>query len=74
MDDGNDNWDDEGVVNAAQVQKFLSGVNYPASKQDLINKAREEGADENVIQTLEKLPDQMFDTLADVSQAIGKIE
>lgn len=61
-------------VNPIQVQKFLSGVDYPAKKQDLIDCAKSQGADENVLKTLEQMPDDDFETPADVSQAIGKVE
>ncbi len=62
------------TVNPIQLQKYLKGLDYPARKADLITKAQQEGADENVRATLDKLPDQSFETPADVSQAVGKIE
>ena len=62
------------AVNPIQIQKFLKGVNYPASKSDLLENAEREGADEDVRATLEKLPDQEYETPADVSKALGKIE
>lgn len=65
--------DDKSSVNPVQVQKFLDSVDYPASKEDLISTARDEGADDNVIQTLQRMPDDQFQTPADVSEAIGKI-
>ncbi len=61
-------------VNPIQVQKYLSGVNYPASKQDLVDKARQEGASQDVLQTIEKMPGQTYNSPNDVSEAIGKIE
>lgn len=64
----------KGFVNPIQVQKFLEGVDYPASKEDLIKYAKEQGADENVIATLQAMPGDMFATPVDVSEAIGKIE
>jgi predicted outer membrane protein len=60
-------------VNPVQVQKFLKGVDYPASKATLIEKAMSMGADENVRATLEQLPDEEFQTPADVSQAFGRM-
>lgn len=63
-----------GHVNPIQVQKFLGGVDYPASKQDLINKAKEEKADDNVLQTLQSMPGDNFNSVKDVAEAIGKIE
>lgn len=66
--------DNNAHVNPIQVQKFLSGVDYPVDKQTIISKAQQEGADDNIINTLSQIPDQEFQTPAEVSQAIGKIE
>lgn len=62
------------TVNPIQVQKFLKGMEYPASKQDVIDHAKQQGADENVCSTLEQMPNQEFETPADVSKAIGEID
>ncbi len=64
----------QGHVNPVQVQKFLKGVDYPASKQQLIDKAKQEGADQNVIETLSRMPMDRFNSPNDVAEAIGKIE
>jgi hypothetical protein len=56
-------------ANPIQIQKYLKGVDYPASKQALIQKARELGADDNICASLEQLPDEQFQTPADVSEA-----
>lgn len=61
-------------VNPIQLQKYLKGMKYPANKKDLITRAQQEGADENIRQTLQQLPDQQYQTPADVSQAVGKIK
>lgn len=61
-------------VNPIQLQKFLKGVDYPANKQDLIEKAEENGSNENVLSTLQQLPDAEYDTPAEVSQAIGDMQ
>lgn len=60
-------------VNPIQVQKYLKGLNYPARKQDIIRKAEEQGADENIRSVLRRLPEGEFRTPADVSQAVGRI-
>jgi hypothetical protein len=61
-------------VNPIQLQKYLKGIDYPASKQDLLERAKQEGADENVCATLEQLPDEEYETPADVSKAVGAVE
>lgn len=62
------------TVNPIQVQKFLSGVDYPIGKQDLVAHAKEHGADEAVTSTLEQLPFDDFNSPNDVSEAIGKLQ
>ncbi|RJP47332.1 MAG: DUF2795 domain-containing protein [Armatimonadetes bacterium] len=62
------------VVNPIQVQKFLEGLDYPVNKQQLVDYAKKQGADENVMRTLNRIPDQSFETPVDVSEAIGKLE
>ncbi len=60
------------MVNPIQLQKFLGGIDYPADKQTLLDTARSKGADDNVLQTLEGLPMEHFNSPNDVSEAIGK--
>ena len=56
-------------ANPIQIQKYLKGVDYPADKQTLIDTARQQGADESVCASLDQLPDEQFQTPADVSAA-----
>jgi hypothetical protein len=56
-------------VNPIQLQKFLGGVDYPTDKKTLIDRARQNGADDNVIKTLERLPADRFNSPNDISQA-----
>jgi hypothetical protein len=62
------------AVNPIQVQKFLGGMNYPANKDEIVKHAKSKGADDNIMETLEQLPEESFETPADVSKAIGKID
>lgn len=56
-------------ANPIQIQKFLKGVDYPAKKAALIENARKLGADDKVCASLDELPDEEFQTPAEVSQA-----
>jgi hypothetical protein len=62
------------LVNPAQVQKFLAGVDYPVSKQTLLDTAQSEGADENVLYTLEQLPERTYNGPNAVAEEIGRLE
>jgi ferritin-like metal-binding protein YciE len=61
-------------ANPVQVQKFLEAVRYPAGKQELLNEAARQGADERVRTTLERLPKKQFQGPTEVSEAIGTLE
>jgi hypothetical protein len=58
----------------ANVQKYLSGVEYPAGKQDLIEAARRNDAPDEVMQTIQKLPGDDFGGPQDVMKGYGEIE
>ena len=61
------------TVNPIQLQKFLRGVDYPVDKKTLIDHARANGADDNVLKTLESLPWDRFNSPNDVSEALGEL-
>lgn len=69
-----DDDDDYKTANPIEIQSYLKHVDYPASKEDLIHEAKEEGADTNVIHTLNDLPEDKFDSPTDVSRAIGHMK
>ncbi|HEX6482703.1 MAG TPA: DUF2795 domain-containing protein [Ktedonobacteraceae bacterium] len=61
-------------VNPIQLEKYLKGVDYPANKNDLIKRAQQNGADQQVLETLKQLPDRSFEGPAGVSKAIGAMD
>ncbi|KAF5081876.1 hypothetical protein DSECCO2_104850 [anaerobic digester metagenome] len=61
-------------LSASAFQKFLSGMDYPAGKQDLISHARKNNAPDAVIQVLEMFQDKSFQSAADVSQEFGRVK
>ncbi|SCL76183.1 hypothetical protein L21_2105 [Methanoculleus chikugoensis] len=61
-------------LSASAFQKFLSGMDYPAGKQDLISHARKNNAPDAVIQVLEMFQDKSFQSAADVSREFGRVK
>lgn len=55
------------------VMQILSDKNFPASKQDIIKKAKESGANENFISFLEKVVDRNYGSSQDVQNEAMKI-
>lgn len=61
------------AVNPIQVEKFLKGVDYPASKDDLVKQAEKNGAGQEIRSTLQQLKENKFGSPAEVSKAIGEL-
>ncbi|MFC0861178.1 DUF2795 domain-containing protein [Sphaerimonospora cavernae] len=60
------------IPNPIQLQKHLKGVDYPVGKAELIQTARDHGADDLVINALERLPDRQYDGPNAVSKAVAQ--
>ncbi|WP_434618399.1 DUF2795 domain-containing protein [Arthrobacter sp. A5] len=58
--------------NPIQIQKFLGGIDYPASRAKLVSKAEDSGADEPVLEALRNIPDREFNGPNAVSQAVSE--
>ena len=60
-------------VNPIRAQKFLGGINYPASKDEIVQHAEGQGADDNVLSVLRQIPDRRYDgpnaVLHEISEA-----
>lgn len=55
-----------------EVQKYLSGVDYPASKDQLIEHAEKKGAPKEIKDKLAAMPDGEYDGPDRVSKAVTK--
>jgi hypothetical protein len=62
--------DNQGI-SAAEIQRALRDLEYPATKEELIVKARENNADNAVLDAIEMLPIQEFGGPQDVMKAYG---
>lgn len=58
-------------VTPIDIQKHLKGMDYPANKQGIIDHAKEQGAGKEIASLLEQIPDEEYETPADVSKALG---
>lgn len=58
----------------ANLQKYLKGADYPASKDDLMDLANDNGAPDEIMDILDQMPDVDFESPADVQECYGEIE
>ncbi len=53
------------------MSHHLKGVAFPAHKRDLVRQARDNGADNDVLEVIEAMPEAEFESMADVMKAYG---
>jgi hypothetical protein len=56
----------------ANVTKHLKGIDFPASKQDLVKHARHAKADQDVISEIQSMEEREYGSMADVMKGFGK--
>jgi hypothetical protein len=59
-------------ANPIEIQKSLSGVDYPAGRDDLVRVAEGNGADARTLDLLRNLPDRTYEGPSGVSKEIAK--
>lgn len=54
------------------IGKHLRGIDFPATREELIEYAEENDADEEIIEALQDLDDREYENMADVLDQFGK--
>lgn len=65
---------DDHAINPVQIQKYLAGIDYPIKKQDLIQRAQEQNAPDDVVAVLQRLPERDYDAPTAVTKAVSNLE
>jgi Protein of unknown function (DUF2795) len=52
------------------VQKYLIGK-FPASRDELVDRARRQGADQGIVSLVRQLPGERFESAGEVVRALG---
>jgi Protein of unknown function (DUF2795) len=58
-------------VNPIELQKHLKGVDYPASKDELVSTAESNGAPQEILDALRSADKDSFDGPSAVQQAVS---
>ncbi|HEX8034447.1 MAG TPA: DUF2795 domain-containing protein [Ktedonobacterales bacterium] len=61
-------------ISPIQLQKHLKGTNYPASKNDLVQRAQDNKASPEIVDKIRQLPADRFGSPKDVMKALGQTE
>lgn len=63
-----------GGQSPANVTHHLSGIDFPASRSDLEQHAKDNGAENDVLDVIRQMPDQQYGSMADVTKGVGEVE
>ena len=63
-----------GGQSPANVTHPLSGIDFPASRSDLEKHAKDNGAENDVLDIIRQMPDQEYGSMADVTKGVGEVE
>jgi hypothetical protein len=55
-----------------RVQKFLGGLRYPACKREVLERALERGADDEIMRLLVRLPERPYESPVSLSREVGR--
>jgi hypothetical protein len=58
------------MVSPIDIQKSLSGIDYPANKQQIVEQAERNGADQEVLEALRTIEDREYEGPSGVSSAV----
>jgi hypothetical protein len=58
------------MVSPIDIQKSLSGMDYPATKDQILQRAQQNGADQQVLEALRKIPDREYEGPSGVSKEV----
>jgi hypothetical protein len=56
------------------VSRFLKGIDFPVEKEQLVQQARQNQADREVINLIQRLEDREYDNIADVMKGFDSLQ
>lgn len=60
-------------VHPANIQQFLENADYPCTKKSLMQKAQAAGAGEDILQTIEAMPEGSYESPTAIAKAIAQL-
>lgn len=64
----------ERAPSAADIEKALSGIQYPRTKEELVNYASQQVSDKDLMDVINSLPSRIYRDSAEVAIALGEVK
>ena len=62
-----------GGISPQDLPRYLEGIDFPANRMDILQAARQHHADPKMIEELEKLANEEYESLDEVVEEYGKL-
>lgn len=63
-----------GGQSPSNIAHYLKGIDFPATKQELMDYAEDNNAPEEVLEVLQQMPDQEYYSMSDLMLGVGQVE
>jgi len=63
-----------GGVSAAEIEKFTAGIDFPCDKEELLDCARDNHAPREVMDFMEKFPEQSYNSPIDIARHFSQVK
>ncbi len=63
-----------GGQSPANISNYLGGIDFPTGKNDIVEHAKQNDAEPDVMKILESLPEGQYENMADVMKGVGEVE
>lgn len=64
---------DPNKASPAAVERYIKGIDFPASKEELISKAKTNGAPQEVLNLMKHFEAKEYKALTDISKEAGRV-
>jgi hypothetical protein len=61
-----------GGHSTATIAQVLSGIDFPADKQKLVEYAQKNNAEREILDTINQMPESEYTSMADVFKGVGQ--
>lgn len=61
-------------INPIEVERWLGGVDYPMRKDRLMDSVREQGAGDDVLDIVRRMPDRQYDSPEDIAGEVERVQ
>lgn len=63
--------DDQGDQVKLDYNQYLSDLNFPADKQQVISHAQQKGAPEDIMKMLQMLPEKQYQNISEITSVLS---